>query len=161
MSRECPLSTLRVPPECPLSAPVQCARPSTMPPQARRKALPSGNYGGVPCLHFDLRTSERCNRPAGEGVFCNLPKHSDCWEELTEAQQTRYNVLLTNPAVAYDHALWKDMFEQYRDAKTAERQALAVAAMADLVASRAEDVAAAQKAQENSMERARQRVAGA
>ena len=132
-----------------------------MPPQARRKALPSGNYGGVPCLYFDLRTSERCNRPAGEGVFCNLAKHSDCWEELTEAQQTQYNELLTNSAVAYDHALWKDMFEQYRDAKTAERQALAVTAMADLVASRAEDVAAAQKAQENSMERARQRVAGA
>ena len=94
-----------------------------MAPQARRKALSSGNYGGIPCLHFDPRTGDRCSRPAGEGVFCNNVKHTACWEELTEEQQTQYNALLTNSAVAYDRESWAEIFVQCISARHAARHA--------------------------------------
>ena len=131
-----------------------------MVPQASRKALANRKFGAVPCLHFDPRTGARCSRFAGEYVFCTLPNHAADWEELTEAQQAQFNELLTNPTVAYDSARWAEVFEQYRSAKAAVQQSAAVSAMAEAFATGVEQVAAAKKAQEDSVERARQRVAG-
>jgi hypothetical protein len=115
----------------------------------------------VTCLYFDPRTNERCNRFAGEGVFCNLAKHTESWEELTEEQQTEYNAMLTNPHVAYDRDSWTAVFNDYRAAKSRQGQALAASTVANLVAIGAEGVSAANKMQQESIERARQRVAGA
>ena len=129
--------------------------------QARRAPLKNGKYGGVPCLHFDGLTGARCGRSAGPFVFCSLPNHAALWEELTEAQQVQFNELLTNPAVAYDAARWAEVFEQYRNAKAAGREADAISSMANAFAESVEQVAAAKKKKEDSVERARQRVQGA
>jgi hypothetical protein len=129
--------------------------------QARRAPLASGKFGAVSCFSFDPCTGRRCGRFAGMYVFCSLPNHAAEWETLTEAQQVQFNELLTNPAVAHDTARWAEIFEQYRNGKAAVQQAAAVRAMADAFASGVEQVAAAKKTQEDSVERARQRVAGA
>lgn len=129
--------------------------------QARRAPLANGKFGAVPCLHFDGRTGVRCGRFAGEGVFCSLPNHACDWEDLSEEEQVRFNELLTNPAVAYDAARWADVFEQYRNGKAAVQEASAISSMAEAFAAGAEKVAAAKKTRDDSVERARQRVAGA
>lgn len=127
--------------------------------QARRQSLPSGRFGGVPCLHFEPRDGKRCKRPAGEGVFCNY--HAGDWESLTEVEQIKLNELLTNPAFAHDAAQWDSVYEQYRVSKAAVDQAAAVSSAADYAASAYERAAAAQAAQADSLEKARQRVQGA
>ena len=129
--------------------------------QLARKKLSGGNYGGVPCLHFDPKDGKRCDRPAGAGVFCTLGSHAANWETLTEEQQVAFNAMLTNPAVAYDSARWAEVFEQLRSGKEAGQEAAKVAAMADFFATGAEQVAAAKVVSAGAIDRARQRVQGA
>ncbi len=111
------------------------------------------------CLHFNPRDSSRCNRAAGEGVFCYL--HTGDWDRLTEEEQVKFNELLTNPAFAHDAAQWDSVYEQYHASKHAVDQAAAVSSAADYAASAYERAAAAQAAQADSLEKARQRVQGA
>jgi hypothetical protein len=127
--------------------------------QARRKALPSGKFGGVLCLHFEPRDGTRCKRPAGEGVFCF--SHTGDWGRLTEEEQVKFNELLLNPAFAYEAEQWDSVFEQYRASKAAADQARATAAAAEYCASAYERAAASQAAQALSMEQMTQRVQGA
>ena len=127
--------------------------------QARRRSLPSGKFGGVICLHFNPRDGVRCNRAAGEGVFCY--HHTSDWSRLPEEEQVKFNELLTNPAFAHDAAQWDSVYEQYHASKAAADQAAAVSSAADYAASAYERAAAAQAAQADMIERARQRVQGA
>ena len=128
--------------------------------QARRAPLANNKFGGIPCLHFDGRTGVRCGRFAGEGVFCSLPNHACDWEALSEEEQVRFNAMLTNPVVAYDAPRWAEVFEQYRNAKEAVRQASAIGSLAEGFAASAEKVAAAKKEQEERVEQSRRRVKG-
>jgi hypothetical protein len=129
--------------------------------QARRKALANGKFGAVACLHFDPRNGKRCNKYAGELVFCSLPNHACDWDKLTEVEQLRFNELLTSPTLAHDTAQWTEVFEEYLKGKSAENGARATALMADAVATRYERVAAANLAAQNSMAQASLRIAGA
>ena len=129
--------------------------------QARRKALASGKFGAVACLHFDPRTGKRCNKFAGELVFCSLPNHACDWNDLSEADQVAFNELLTSPTLAHDAARWTEVFEEYRTGKAAENEAHKTGFMANAVATRYERVAAANSAAQEYMAQASMRIAGA
>ena len=128
--------------------------------QLARKKLSGGNYGGVPCLHFDPSNGVRCNRPAGAGVFCTLGSHAANWVTLTEEQQNTFNVMLTNESVAYDCARWAEVFVAYRNGKASGQQADVVGAMARAFATGVEQVAAAKIRSDEHLAHARQRVQG-
>jgi hypothetical protein len=128
--------------------------------QARRKPLANGKFGAVACLHFDPRTGRRCNKFAGDQVFCSLPNHACDWDDLPEADHVKFNELLNHPTLAHDAARWTEVFEEYRAGKAAENEALATTIMADAVASRYERVAAANSAAQNSIAQASMRIAG-
>ena len=128
--------------------------------QACRKAVSNGKFGAVACLHFDPRTGRRCNKYAGELVFCSLPNHACDWDDLSEAEQVTFNELLTSPTLAHDAARWTEVFEEYRAAKAAENEARKTAVMANAVATRYERVAAANTSAQKSIEQASARIAG-
>jgi hypothetical protein len=129
--------------------------------QLARKKLSGGNYGGVPCLHFDPSNgNKRCDRSAGAGVFCTLGSHAANWGTLSEEQQNTFNAMLTNPEVAYNSARWAEVFVTYRDGKTSVQQYALVGAMAEFYATGVEQIAAAKVKSDEHVARARQRVQG-